>query len=41
MKKFRSINRQINRGNLNIEMDLATGQPRLLRKTKQGKWIIY
>ena len=40
MKQFRSINRQIKRGNIKVEFDSSTQRQVLKRKTKQGKWII-
>ena len=41
MKKFRSINRQLKRGNLKIVFNLVTKKMDLLRKTNAGKWILY
>lgn len=40
MKQFRSINRQIKRGNIKVEFDSSTQRQVLKRKNKQGKWIL-
>lgn len=39
MKQFKSIERQIRRGNIKREFDTATHTAYLMRKTKQGRWI--
>ena len=41
MKKFRSINIQLKRGNLKIVFNSVTKKMGLLRKTNAGKWILY
>lgn len=33
--------RQVRRGNVKIETDIATNTQRLMRKNKQGMWISY
>ena len=40
MKQFRSINRQIKRGNIKVEFDSSTHRQVLKRMTRQGKWIL-
>ena len=41
MKRFRSINRQLKRGNLKTVFNRATKKLDLYRKTSTGGWILY
>ena len=41
MKRFRSINRQLKRGNLKTVLNLVAKKMDLFRKTNAGKWILY
>lgn len=39
MKQFKSIERQIRRGNIKQGGNVLIGMDYLMRKTKQGRWI--
>jgi len=41
MKNFRSIQRQLRRGNLKTVPNTLTGEMDLMRKSNSGKWIKY